>query len=68
MNTQSLPELIAQGQEILSAIRQHPDYKTLDYHPDLSIADAVQALNELRLEVLPSPQSVQIFSLEAFSQ
>ncbi|HIK08045.1 MAG TPA: hypothetical protein IGS40_25725 [Trichormus sp. M33_DOE_039] len=68
MNTQSLAELIAQGQEILSAIRQHPEYKALLYQPDLSIADAVQALNELRFEVLPISQSVKIFSLEGFSQ
>jgi hypothetical protein len=68
MQNQPLPELIAQGQEILSAIRQHPEYKALLYQPDLSIADAVQALNELRFEVLPISQSVQIFSLEGFSQ
>jgi hypothetical protein len=68
MKNQALPELIAQGQEILSAIRQHPDYQTLDYHPDLSIGDAVQALNELSFEVLSSPQPIKIFSLPGFSQ
>jgi hypothetical protein len=68
MQNQPLTELIVQGQEILSAIRQHPEYKALLYHPDLSIADAVQALNELRFEVLPNSQSVQIFSREGFSQ
>lgn len=67
MNTESLSELIAQGQEILETIRQHPDYKSLLYQPDLSISDAVQALDELRIEVLSSQKPVKIYS-QGFSQ
>ena len=68
MNSQPLTELIATGQEILQAIHQHPDYKALNYYPDLSIGDAIQALNELNFEVLPNPEPLQIFSLEGFNQ
>ncbi|MBD2681560.1 MULTISPECIES: hypothetical protein [Nostoc] len=51
MKTQALPELIAQGQEILSAIRQHPQFKALDFQPDVNVADAQQALTELGWEL-----------------
>ncbi|MBD2564302.1 MULTISPECIES: hypothetical protein [Nostoc] len=68
MNTQPLPELIAQAQQLLTLIRQHPQFKALDYHPDLSIGDAIQALNELRFSALPNSESLEIFSLEGFKQ
>ncbi|RCJ39095.1 hypothetical protein A6770_39085 [Nostoc minutum NIES-26] len=68
MNTQPLPELINQAHQLLTQIRQHPQFQALDYHPDLSIGDAIQALNELRFSALPSPEPVQIFSLEGFNQ
>lgn len=51
MKTQALSELIAQGQEILSAIRQHPQFVALDFHPDVNVADAQQALIELTWEL-----------------
>ncbi|MEA5504848.1 hypothetical protein VB735_17390 [Halotia wernerae UHCC 0503] len=51
MNQQSLPELISQCQELLSEICQHPEYKALDYHPDVTLGDATQALNELNWSV-----------------
>ena len=68
MNNQPLPELINQAQQLLTQIHQHPQYKAIEYHPDLSIGDAIQALNELRFEVLPSLEPLQIFSLEGFNQ
>lgn len=51
MNTQALPELINQAQQLLTQIRQHPQYKALDYHPDVNVADAQQALTELVFEL-----------------
>ena len=68
MNTQPLPELIFQAQQLLTQIRQHPQFQALDYHPDLSIGDAIQALNELSFSALPSQQALQVFSLEGFDQ
>lgn len=47
MNTQSLQQLVDQAQKILDEIRQHPEFKALDYHPDVMIGDAIQAVREL---------------------
>ncbi|MBH8577080.1 hypothetical protein I8752_29680 [Nostocaceae cyanobacterium CENA369] len=68
MSSQPLPDLIAQAQQLLTQIRQHPQFQALDYHPDLSIGDAIQALNELSFSALPSSEPLQVFSLEGFNQ
>ena len=50
----SLSELIAQAQQIIAQITQHPDYKALEakgYQPDLNIYDASTALTYLHWEV-----------------
>jgi hypothetical protein len=62
MNHQPLPELINTCQELLGQIRQHPHFKKLDYQPDITIADASQALKELKSEVASCPDlNVSIF-------
>jgi hypothetical protein len=51
---QPLPDLIAQAQQAIEAIKQHPDYKALEekgYQPDLNIYDASTALTYLDWEV-----------------
>lgn len=50
MNTQPLPELIAQSQELLSAIRKHPQFQGLHFDCDVSIGDVVQFFNFLQYE------------------
>lgn len=67
MNTQPLPELIAKGQEILEAIRQHPQFKALDFHPDVNVSDAQQALIELGWE-LQAHSNVDLNRFEGFFQ
>jgi DnaJ-domain-containing protein 1 len=51
MNYQSLPELVNQAQQLLSQIQQHPHFQALRYHPDVTIGDASQAIEELRTEI-----------------
>lgn len=48
MNTQPLHQLIAQGQEILSAIRQHPQYQSLQVDCDVTLGDVSQFFNALQ--------------------
>ncbi|MHC5917780.1 MAG: hypothetical protein ACYTXE_43970 [Nostoc sp.] len=49
MTTKSLQELVIDAQKILEQIRQHEEFKTLEYSPDVMIGDAIQALSELDL-------------------
>jgi hypothetical protein len=50
MNTQSLPELIAQAQQLLIQIRQHPQYQKLEFNCDVTLGDVSQFLNALQWE------------------
>lgn len=54
-----LPELVKEAQELLKQISQHPRFKRLNYHPDLTVSDAYQALGylEWELEAESSPFS-----------
>jgi hypothetical protein len=45
----------------LGEISQHPDDKALDYHPDVNIADAQQALIENALFSVPSPNLQNVY-------
>ncbi|MCG6133970.1 MAG: hypothetical protein MET45_04830 [Nostoc sp. LLA-1] len=67
MPNQPLPELINQAQELLAQIRKHPDFKTLKYHPDVTLGDAEQALIELQSQTLLSSEAIRIFALEGFT-
>lgn len=62
----TLAELVAEAQEKLAEIRQHPDFKALDYYPDCTLGDAAQALNELSWVVLPPMNHIDIPSFEGF--
>jgi hypothetical protein len=68
MNQQSLPELISQCQELLSEICQHPEYKALDYHPDVNLGDATQALNELNWSVDSFSNTLDLSRLESLCE
>jgi len=67
MSHEPLPELISQAQQLLTQIRQHPTFKALDYHPDVNVADAQQALLELRWE-LTGHTNVDLNRFEGFFQ
>lgn len=47
----SLLSLINQCQQMLEQINQHPDFQSLDYHPNCTLGDAKQALTELLKEL-----------------
>jgi hypothetical protein len=64
MNTQPLPELIAQSQQLLSEIRKHPHFKGLHFDCDVSIGDVVQFFNFLQYETTANI----IDSREGFTQ
>ncbi|WP_414755895.1 hypothetical protein [Anabaena sp. CCY 9910] len=65
MNTQALPELVAQAQELLTQIRQHPQFLALDFHPDVNVSDAQQALTELGWE-LEAHNNVDLHCFDGF--
>jgi hypothetical protein len=65
MNTQQLPELIAQSQQLLSAIRQHPQFQCLHFDCDVSMGDVVQFFNFLQYEAATLPINT---SREGFTQ
>jgi hypothetical protein len=65
MNTQPLHQLIAQGQEILSAIRQHPQYQGLQVDCDVTLGDVSQFFNALQWQATASSVDV---SREGFFQ
>ncbi|MFN6570630.1 hypothetical protein [Dendronalium sp. ChiSLP03b] len=46
-----LPELVSEAQELLEQICRHPRFKHLDYHPDVTLSDASQALGYLQWEL-----------------
>ena len=65
MNTQPLPELIAQAQELLTQIRQHPQYQRLQFNCDVTLGDVSQFFNTLQWEACASTVDV---SREGFFQ
>ncbi|BAB77494.1 hypothetical protein ACN23B_30850 (plasmid) [Anabaena sp. FACHB-709] len=48
MQNQPLQELVAQAQELLSAIRQHPQYQALQIDADVTLGDVTQFFNTLQ--------------------
>jgi hypothetical protein len=49
-----LDKLIDAAKFILKEITKHPDFKVIDYQPDLTIGDAQTALSYLELELEPN--------------
>lgn len=47
MSGNSLPELVAQAQELLGQIRQHPQFKGLRFDCDVALGDVKQYFNYL---------------------
>ncbi|MBW4616372.1 MAG: hypothetical protein KME21_24475 [Desmonostoc vinosum HA7617-LM4] len=47
----NLHTLVAAAKFILSEIDRHPDFKAINYHPDLTIGDAQTALSYLQCEL-----------------
>ncbi|MBD2211259.1 hypothetical protein H6G27_15375 [Nostoc linckia FACHB-104] len=58
MNTQPLTELVAQAQEILEAIRQHPQYQNLQFDCDVTFGDVNQFFNTLQSQTTASTVDV----------
>ncbi|BAY73550.1 hypothetical protein [Trichormus variabilis] len=58
MNTQPLPELVAQAQELLQAIRQHPQYQALQIDADVTLGDVSQFFNALQWQATASTVDV----------
>jgi len=48
MQNQPLPELISQAQQLLTQIRQHPQYKALQIDCDVTVGDVSQFFNTLQ--------------------
>ncbi|MBU7584451.1 MAG: hypothetical protein KAF91_16310 [Nostoc sp. TH1S01] len=65
MNTQPLPELIAQAQQLVTQIRQHPQYQGLNFDCDVTLGDVTQFFNTLQWEAAASIVDV---SREGFFQ
>ncbi|MBW4428996.1 MAG: hypothetical protein KME50_32435 [Nostoc desertorum CM1-VF14] len=65
MNTQPLPELVAQAQQLLTQIRQHPHYQSLRFDCDVTIGDVIQFFNNLQWSATASTVDV---SREGFFQ
>ncbi|MHC5854878.1 hypothetical protein [Nostoc sp.] len=51
MSGNSLPELVAQAQELLGQIRQHPQFKGLRFDCDVAFGDVKQYFNYLEWAV-----------------
>ncbi|MBW4616410.1 MAG: hypothetical protein KME21_24695 [Desmonostoc vinosum HA7617-LM4] len=47
----NLHTLVAAAKFILSEIDRHPDFKAINYHPDLTIGDAQTALTHLKSQL-----------------
>jgi hypothetical protein len=65
MNTQPLPELVAQAQQLVTQIRQHPHYQRLNFDCDVTLGDVSQFFNTLQWEAAASTVDV---SREGFHQ
>ncbi|MBW4566089.1 MAG: hypothetical protein KME32_34460 [Mojavia pulchra JT2-VF2] len=57
MSHPNLRTLIDAAQLILEEIAKHPDFKALDYQPDLTIVDAQTALSYLKCELESNQKS-----------
>ncbi|MBW4558722.1 MAG: hypothetical protein KME59_22890 [Trichormus sp. ATA11-4-KO1] len=57
MNTQPLPELISQAQQLLTQIRQHPQYQGLQIDCDVTVGDVSQYWKLIHLG-LQAPQFI----------
>ncbi|MBW4558107.1 MAG: hypothetical protein KME59_19665 [Trichormus sp. ATA11-4-KO1] len=74
--TRELSNLINQSLTLIEKIKSHPQFKLVEYSPDLTLGDAQQALIELQSE-LPinyssnvkntSRESLNFFTLEDFT-
>ncbi|MHC5932050.1 hypothetical protein [Nostoc sp.] len=62
MTTKSLQELIEEALATLNEIRQHPEFRQLDYHPDLMIGDAILALQQLDWAMQEPRSSTTVFT------
>ncbi|MEA5559349.1 hypothetical protein [Nodularia spumigena] len=62
-----LTDLLDQALEVLAKIKNHRDFKAVEYSPDVTVGDAEQALIELRWETLPKSPRLNIFALESFT-
>ncbi|BAY95671.1 MULTISPECIES: hypothetical protein [unclassified Tolypothrix] len=65
MQNQALPELVAQAQQLLTQIRQHPQFLALQIDADVTIGDVTQFFNALGWEVTATAVDV---SKEGFFQ
>ncbi|MBH8574943.1 hypothetical protein I8752_18350 [Nostocaceae cyanobacterium CENA369] len=59
MNTQPLPDLINQAQQLLTQIRQHPQYQRLQFDCDVTLGDVSQFFNTLQWEAAASTVDVE---------
>lgn len=65
--SKQLLNLVNQAQDLIAQIRQHPHFKHLDYHPDVTLGDASMALGCLQWELQTESDSVvDLSKLEAF--
>jgi hypothetical protein len=67
--TRELSNLINQSLTLIEKIKSHPQFKLVEYSPDLTLGDAQQALIELQSELRnPQGEPINIFALEGFKQ
>lgn len=62
--SQSLPELIAQSQELLVQIRQHPQFKILRFDCDVTVGDVSQFFNTLQYSTV----ELDVSRFESFNE
>jgi hypothetical protein len=66
--TRELSKLITQSLTLIEKIKNHPQFQTLNYQPDITLVDAQQALIELQSELCnPQGEPINIFALEGFT-
>lgn len=74
--TKELSKLISQSLTLIEKIKSHPQFKLVEYSPDLTLGDAQQALIELQSELPIYPTSkvknnsgeaLNVFALEGFT-
>lgn len=51
MSELTLESLVTTAHAVLSLINEHPDYLRLEYYPDMTIPDALMAVEQLRDEL-----------------
>lgn len=66
MNASPLPELIAKSQELLREIRQHPQFRVLNFDCDVTLGDVSQFFNSLQHEATAC--SLEGLKREGFTQ